>query len=70
MYKFILTEGDVRDILAKLERRRYATDRPQCLQVRIEVGNGGIMEAEATLETLSAAVLQEMREKGQLSFDK
>ena len=72
MYDLILTEGDLRRILAGIERQRFATGRPHCVQIHIEPGPDpklylGVVKA--TIEVLSPKMIAEMRAKGQLDFE-
>ena len=68
-YDFILTEGDLRSILALIEHRRLASDRPYCLQIHIESGQGNLQVAQATVEILSNEMVAEMRDKGQIDLE-
>jgi len=68
MYDFILTEGDVRSVLATLERQRLATDQAYCLRIHIEPGQGNLRAVRATVEPLTNEMLAELRAKGQIDL--
>jgi hypothetical protein len=66
---FILTEGDLRSVLATIERRRLASGRPYCLQIHIEPGQGNLQMVRATIESLSNEMVAETRAKGEVDLN-
>lgn len=72
MYDLLLTEGDLRRILAGIEQRRSASDQAYCLQIHIEPGQDSqhcLQAAKATIEVLRTEMITEMRAKGQIDFE-
>jgi len=65
---FILTEGDLRSVLATIERW-LASGRPNCLQIHSEPGQGKLQVVRAKVEPLSNEMVAEMRAKGQIDVN-
>jgi hypothetical protein len=66
---FILTEGDLRSVLATRERRRLAAGWPYRLQIHREPGQGNLQVVRATVEPLSNEMVAEMRAQGQMDVN-
>ena len=65
----IFTEGDLRSVLATIERQRLASGRPYCLQIHSEPGQGNLQVGRATIESLSNEMVAEMRAQGQIDVN-
>jgi hypothetical protein len=67
-YDIIMTEGDLRRMLANIEQRRSATDRAYCLRFHIVPGENMLREAHGSIEPLTPEMIAAMRLQGDLEF--
>lgn len=68
MYDIIVTEGDLRAILAAIERRRSRQEKPFCLQLHIEITPDRKLIMKNTIEELRRDMIAELFEKGDLDL--
>lgn len=69
-YRFLLTEGDVRQLLATLSRLREDRGVAFCLQINITPGPNSdtLGPVTGSIERLTNEMLTDLRERGDLPF--
>lgn len=67
-YDLILTEGDLRKIVARLEELRQQTDQAHCLCLHIEPGPQGTVLHRHTIQPLAREIIREIRMKEEMEF--
>ena len=64
-YDLILTEGDLRQIVARLETLRQQTNQAYCLCLHIEPGPQDMMHS---IKPLTREIIREIRTKEEMGF--
>jgi hypothetical protein len=68
MPEYILTEGDLRRALDRMEHRRMVSGLPQCLHLHIQVQDP-FFWAEGRITVLTHEMIESMRKKGQIDLE-
>lgn len=62
-YDLILTEGDLRKLVARIEELRQQTEQAYCLCLHIEPGPPGTMFHRHTIKPYTREIIREIRLK-------